>query len=62
MTGPATKSPGPKAGGAFVAIAMLVGTGIGVALGQPSAGFVVGTAIGALIALLIWAADQRRAG
>ncbi len=60
MTGPATKKPGPIAGGAFVALAMLVGTGIGVAYGQPSAGFVIGTAIGVVIALLIWAADRRK--
>ena len=39
------------AGGALLALAILAGAAIGIALGQPMIGAVAGTAIGAAIAL-----------
>lgn len=43
-----------NAGGFLLAAAVLVGTVIGVVLGEPSIGFLVGLAIGVVSALLLW--------
>lgn len=48
------------AGGIFIAFGLLIGAIVGVALDQPSAGAVIGMAIGSLIALLIWIQDRKR--
>jgi len=53
--------PGPKAGGALIALSILAGAGIGVALGQPSIGVVGGTTVGVAIAILIWIKDRKDA-
>jgi hypothetical protein len=50
----------PLAGGAVIAVAVLAGAFIGAGRGQPSLGFVIGAAIGAAIALAIWAVDRMR--
>ena len=49
----------PQAGGAIIAGAIIAGVVGGSILGQPSIGFLVGTAIGIAIALLIWLRDRR---
>jgi fucose permease len=42
------------AGGVFMAIGMLGGAIVGVVMGQPSAGMVMGLAIGSGAALITW--------
>jgi hypothetical protein len=39
--------------GAFLALGLAVGFGVGVALGEPSAGTVIGLGAGGLVALLL---------
>jgi F0F1-type ATP synthase assembly protein I len=51
---------GARAGGAILAGAILAGVIVGAILGQPSIGFLAGTGLGVLIALLIWLRDRRR--
>jgi len=58
MTEP--KKTSPRSGGAFLALALLAGAGIGVALGQPTMGLIGGFAVGILIALLVWLTDAKR--
>ena len=41
----------PRAYGFLLAVGLLLGVGVGIAVGQPSAGAVVGIALGALVAL-----------
>lgn len=53
-------SPPRLAGGIFIALGLLIGAIMGVALDQPSAGTVIGMAIGSVIAVLIWIMDRKR--
>jgi hypothetical protein len=53
-------SPPRLAGGIFIALGLLIGAIIGVAMDQPSAGAVIGMAIGAVIAVVIWVMDRKR--
>ena len=41
-----------SAGGIFIAIGLLLGAGIGIYLGQPSAGVLIGAGVGILLAIL----------
>lgn len=43
-----------SAGGFWIAVGALAGFGIGVSMGQPSAGTVIGTGIGVAIAVAMW--------
>jgi hypothetical protein len=56
-----TPSPTPPslAGGFPIAAGALLGCFVGVALGQPSIGFLTGLAIGVLIAVAIWLRGRR---
>ena len=49
------------AGGFFLILAIFAGFAIGVSRGQAMAGVLIGTAVGAAIALGVWALDRRRA-
>lgn len=49
-----------RAGGFFWMAAILAGTAIGVAAGNPMAGVLIGTAAGAALAVLVWLADRAR--
>ena len=40
-------------------LAILIGLGWGTATGQPARGVVIGTGIGALIAVLLWLLDRK---
>ncbi len=53
------KKRAPQAGGAIIAGCIIAGVVGGSMVGQPSVGFLGGTAIGVLIALLIWLRDRR---
>lgn len=48
------------AGGFFIAMGALVGTGVGIALRQPSIGFLAGVAFGIAVAVGIWLIDRQR--
>jgi hypothetical protein len=48
------------AGGIFIAFGLLVGAIVGVAVDQPSAGTVIGMAIGTVIAVIVWIMDRKR--
>lgn len=58
MNGPTP--PRSQAGGAILAISIILGAFIGAVLGQPTIGFLSGTAIGVAVAILIWQRDRRR--
>lgn len=51
--------PPPRAGGFIIAAAILIGVIAGVALRQPSIGFLAGAGVGMLAALLLWLIDRR---
>ena len=53
-------SPPRLAGGIFIALGLLIGAITGVAMDQPSAGAVIGMAIGIVIAVAIWVMDRKR--
>ena len=50
----------PRAGGVFLAAAVLAGAAGGVLAGQPSIGLVVGTAVGLVLLGAVWLIDRRR--
>lgn len=53
------RNRGPVAGGGILALTILGGSAIGVALRQPSLGLIGGIVVGAVISLLIWRRDRR---
>ena len=53
-------SPPPTAaGGVLIALGAIVGAAIGVSMNEATAGFLLGTAIGVVLALLIWWRGRR---
>ncbi|MDB5688525.1 MAG: hypothetical protein JWL91_401 [Sphingomonas bacterium] len=51
--------PPSRAAGFFIALSVLVGAIVGVALGQPSLGTLIGAGVGILASLLLWLRDRR---
>ena len=49
-----------KAGGCFLTICILAGFVYGLSIRNPLQGVLIGTGVGAAIALLVWAVDRRR--
>jgi hypothetical protein len=49
-----------RAGGCFLTIFILAGFIFGLAIRDPMKGVLIGTAIGAALALLVWLVDRRR--
>jgi uncharacterized membrane protein len=49
-----------KAGGCFLTFCILAGCVGGIAIGNPMKGILVGTGIGAVLAVLLWLIDRRR--
>jgi LytS/YehU family sensor histidine kinase len=48
-----------QAAGSMLAISIIAGTVAGIIVGQPSIGFLVGTAAGILVAFLFWMNERR---
>ena len=57
---PAPRGSTPIAGGALLALALIVGTVAGILNGQPSLGFIVGLAAGLLLMLVVALIDRVR--
>lgn len=51
-----------KAGGCFLTVCILLGFVGGLAIRNPMKGVLIGTATGAVLALLTWLIDRRRRG
>ena len=53
--------PTAKAGGCFLTFCILAGFVVGLAIGNPMKGVLLGTGIGAALAVLLWLIDRRQA-
>ena len=49
-----------RAGGCFLTICILAGFPLGLALGNPMKGILIGTGTGIVLAVLTWLIDRRR--
>jgi hypothetical protein len=49
-----------KAGGCFLTICILAGFPLGLAIGNPMKGILIGTAAGIALAVITWLIDRRR--
>jgi hypothetical protein len=49
------------AGGCFLTLCILVGFPLGLAIGNPMKGVLIGTAAGIAVAVALWLIDRRRA-
>ncbi len=54
--------PFPRAGGALLAGAILIGVTAGIVWRQPSLGFLAGLGVGLVLLGAVWLADRRRRG
>lgn len=52
--------PAPIAGGALLAICLIIGTMIGVAKQQPTIGFLIGMGVGIALAIIVALIDRAR--
>ena len=50
------------AGGCFLSLCILIGFPVGLAIGNPLKGVLIGTAVGILIAVALWLVDRSRRG
>lgn len=55
----AVSSPSTAAGGVLIALGALAGAAIGLVLGEPTPGLLIGLALGSLAAVLVWLRDLR---
>ena len=51
-----------RAGGCFLTLCILAGFPVGLAIGNPMKGVLIGTGIGIALAVLTWLIDYRRRG
>ena len=51
-----------RAGGCFLTLCILAGFPLGLAIGNPMKGILIGTGAGIVVALVLWLIDRRRAG
>ena len=51
-----------RAGGCFLAIFILLGFVYGLSISNPLKGVLIGTAVGAALALVVWLIDRSRRG
>ena len=54
-------SPNPLAGGCFLTICILGGFVAGLAINDPMKGVMLGTALGATLAIILWLINRRKA-
>jgi hypothetical protein len=54
--------PTTRAGGCFLTICILAGFPLGLVLGNPMKGILIGTGVGIAIAVALWLIDRRAAG
>ena len=54
--------PTTRAGGCFLTLCILAGFPLGLAIGNPMKGILIGTGAGIVVALVLWLIDRRRAG
>lgn len=52
--------PTTRAGGCFLTICILAGFPLGLAIGNPMKGILIGTGIGIALAIITWLIDRRR--
>lgn len=50
----------PRSAGAILALCVIGGAVVGAIQGQPTIGVLAGTALGVLIAVIVWLVDRRR--
>jgi hypothetical protein len=51
-----------RAGGCFLTLCILGGFVVGLAIGNPMKGVLIGTGVGVMLALFVWLVDRRRPG
>ena len=51
-----------RAGGCFLTLCILAGFPVGLAIGNPMKGVLIGTGVGIALAVLTWLIDFRRSG
>ena len=49
-----------RAGGCFLTLCILAGFPLGLAIGNPMKGVLIGTAVGTALAVLLWLIDRRK--
>ena len=49
-----------RAGGCFLTICILLGFPLGLSMGNPLKGVLIGTGVGIALAVLLWLIDRRR--
>ena len=54
------RQPTTRAGGCFLTICILAGYPLGLAIGNPMKGILIGTGAGIVIAVALWLIDRRR--
>jgi len=50
----------PLAGGCFLTLCILAGLPLGLSIGNPMKGILIGTGVGIAIAVALWLMDRRR--
>lgn len=50
----------PVAGGCFLTLCILAGFPLGLAIGNPMKGILIGTGTGIVLAVIVWLLDRRR--
>lgn len=50
----------PLAGGCFLTLCILAGFPLGLAIGNPMKGILIGTGAGIALAVIVWLLDRRR--
>ena len=58
--GPGMKTRATRAGGCFLTLSILAGFPLGLVIGDPMKGILIGTGVGILLALATWLIDSRR--